>query len=288
MAVFDWGADRERIRAAAESAAREQARIAAGGGGGYSESSRPTGSPSSVVRVEHDYGAFAASPFFSNMAAATTCPSGDEDAKVTLVEPLPRPVQFSMLNLKLEDNNRTLKLTMEWIDEHNPSITRTRRVMWDFNFTAHPMYVDAFYKEHTFTAHVYKPKPDGKFRRLIVPGFVLAADPGSGRSRVDIVPRSGHNEIVCTIQRSTYEEKGRVYLENADELRFVFEHEEVSWQGSSKYITDLTTTRLVSLPSQVPSGTIFFNSPDSVTVMRRFAAATSPDDIQIINLEARR
>lgn len=284
--AIDWDRDRERIRLATEAAAREQAQR--GVGPGPADGARPTGSPSTVVKVEHDYGSFAASPFFSSMAGATSAPSGEEDLKITLVEPLPRPVEFSFLNLKLEDNNRTLKLTMEWVDEHDPKITRTRRVMWDFTFTAHPMYVDAFYKDHTFTAHVYKPKPDGQFRRLIVPGFILPANPSSGRSRVEVVPRSGATEIECTIQPSTFQEKGRVYLEKGDELRFVFEHEETQMENGVKYITDLTTTRYINLPSQVPSGTIFFSLPDKVTVMRRFAAATSPEDIQIINLDARR
>ncbi|MDP2435097.1 MAG: hypothetical protein Q8P67_05095 [archaeon] len=233
------------------------------------------------------YGAFGSSELYANLAGVRGKPE-EEDAKITLVEPLPSSVLFSSLSLQLEAQDRTLKLTMEWIDEHDSAVIRTRRVMWDLAWVAHPMYVDAFFRHGEFIAHVFKPKPDGRFRRLVVPELRLGADPSSGRQRVEVQPRADADasEFHCLLLPSVFPEQGRVFFVDGREFHFVFSHQETQQlSDGTSVITDLTTHRHLSLPLPVPSRTVFFSPPLSVIAMRGLKSHESTGNIQIINLE---
>lgn len=209
--------------------------------------------------------------------------AGDaEDLKLTVVEPIPGAVQYSNMVLTLESEGRVLKLTLDWIDEVDRSVTRTRRVMWDLPFSANVHYIDAVFRHGEFRADVYRPKSDGSWRRMVVSGVSIAANP-SGPARVEVQPKSSPAEYQCHIVPSRFPENCRVYLQKSTELRFVFEHEEVSYENGIKTITDIVTTRYIDLPAPVPSGTIYFSAPATVYVLKA-PVLPSPSQIQILHL----
>ena len=157
--------------------------------------------------------------------------------------------------------------------------------MWDLAWVAHPMYVDAFFKKGEFRADVYKPKPDGSFRRKVIPSFLLAPDPASGRSHVEVVPKVTDLEFHCLLLPSIYPETGRLYFVNGNEFHFVFVHEESKLDRNVKTITDLSTNRHLTLPVSIPSRTIFFSPPTTVIAMKGVKSIQSTGNIQIINLD---
>lgn len=201
-----------------------------------------------------------------------------EDERVRFEEELPSEVRHEDLHLRLEDSGQRLVLTVRWLDAA-ASTDRSRQVQWSLPFSAHPMYIDAYFRAHTLLIQVFKPKANGGWQRLVLSD--LSFPSGSTRDRVEVVPTSSATEWRCQILPSKYAETARVYLLEGDELKFVFEHEEIDYEDGKKVVTDIACTRYIKFPDQVPAALISLVAPDTVVAIKGFSP---PQVIPIFNL----